>query len=1026
MASVLCLVFSLPLAAPAQERALAHVTTQEFTTYPFSDPDPVPDPGSRIYPYFRYDGFTSRPVKRKWKVVELENAYIKLTVMPEIGGKIWRAIDKRTGKPFIYANDVVKFRDIALRGPWTSGGIEANFGIMGHAPSVATPVDYTVLKRPDGSVSCVIGGLDLLTQTQWRVDINLPKDKAYFTTSPFWHNATPLEQPYYMWMNAAAKVAGGLRYQFPGTAFIGHDGDVHPWPVDQRNGKDLSSYAQNDFGGYKSYHVYGRYGDVWGAWWQNENFGMAHYAPRGDVAGKKIWIWGQSPQGMIWERLLTDTNGQYSELQSGRLLNQTSAASARTPFKHKGFAPYATDAWSEYWFPVRGTQGYVAANEVAALNLTASGEAQTIHLYALRDIDDELRVTASGKTVYARTVRLRPGDVFEDRLPFAAGRAQRVTLGGTRLVYDAAPGAQDLHRPTAMPPDFDWHSAYGLYLQGKEFSRDRQYAKAQASIEASLEKDPHFLPALVELASLRYRGLRDADALEAARRALAIDAYDPAANFVYGLTNARLGRRADALDGFEMAALDSGYRSAADTELAMLRLREGDSAKAADFARRALAANQANLDALHVLAASLRRSRHDRDAEKVLTDMLVLDPLNHAAAAERYLRSRSPSARAALQATIVNEFPEQTYVELADWYVRVGLRGDALKLLALAPRHPEVLYREAWLRSVPLDASHIDIERVYPFRAETRAILLDLIAANGDWRLRYHLALIDWFHGDTAAAKRLFDEIGDAPASAAFYASRAKLFPERAQADLEHAHRLDPAQWRYVKGLADLYLEKGDSRRALDLAVPFHQAHPDHVIGKLLAKALVRSERYADADALLATLDVLPNEGATEGLALYRESKLMQAVSALKRRDHAATLRLVDAARAWPDNLGVGKGYPADVDERLEDWLAWLALRGMGREDEATQRLARVLAFTPKVEDTVRNFEPANQLTSAWALKAAGREGDAAATIEQWRVKHPDVALYRWCKTVFDTGRPSTADGSRNDGTARVLNALLE
>ena len=133
-----------------------------------------------------------KPVEKEWKVVELENDFIKLMILPEIGGKIWAAFEKSTGKSFVYYNQVVKFRDVAMRGPWTSGGIEANYGIVGHTPNCATPVDYTTMTKKDGSVSCVIGVLDLLTQHTWRIDINLEKDKAYFTTSSILVQFIPL------------------------------------------------------------------------------------------------------------------------------------------------------------------------------------------------------------------------------------------------------------------------------------------------------------------------------------------------------------------------------------------------------------------------------------------------------------------------------------------------------------------------------------------------------------------------------------------------------------------------------------------------------------------------------------------------------------------------------------------------------------------------------------------------------------------------------------------------------------------
>ena len=183
--AVLCLA---RINAYAQDSTVIREYNKIFTTYPFSDPNPIPV-STNVYPYFRYDGFTDKPVQKSWKVVELENSYIKLMIMPEIGGKIWSAVEKSTGRSFIYYNHAVKFRDIAMRGPWTSGGIEPNYGIIGHTPSSVTPVDYLTRKNDDGSVSCIISVLDLLTRTYWTMEINLPKDKAYFTTKSFWYNS---------------------------------------------------------------------------------------------------------------------------------------------------------------------------------------------------------------------------------------------------------------------------------------------------------------------------------------------------------------------------------------------------------------------------------------------------------------------------------------------------------------------------------------------------------------------------------------------------------------------------------------------------------------------------------------------------------------------------------------------------------------------------------------------------------------------------------------------------------------------
>ena len=141
------------VSAMAQQATVREIS-QSIKTYPFGDPNPIAEPSRSIYPYFRFDGFSAKGVDQEWKVVELENPFIKVTLLPQVGGKIWGAIDKTTNREFVYQNSVMKFRDIAMRGPWTSGGIEFNFGIIGHVPTTSTPVDYLTRQKDDGSVSC--------------------------------------------------------------------------------------------------------------------------------------------------------------------------------------------------------------------------------------------------------------------------------------------------------------------------------------------------------------------------------------------------------------------------------------------------------------------------------------------------------------------------------------------------------------------------------------------------------------------------------------------------------------------------------------------------------------------------------------------------------------------------------------------------------------------------------------------------------------------------------------------------------
>lgn len=129
-------------------------------TYPFSEPNPIPilTKDERLYPYHQFMGYSHDGKAQDWKVIKMENDHIEVYVLPEVGGKVWGAIDKANGEEFIYRNEVIKFRNIALRGPWTSGGIEFNFGVIGHTPATATAVDYTTRTNPDGSVSTFVEG----------------------------------------------------------------------------------------------------------------------------------------------------------------------------------------------------------------------------------------------------------------------------------------------------------------------------------------------------------------------------------------------------------------------------------------------------------------------------------------------------------------------------------------------------------------------------------------------------------------------------------------------------------------------------------------------------------------------------------------------------------------------------------------------------------------------------------------------------------------------------------------------------
>ena len=338
-------------------QAEVSMETVTLVEYPFSDPDPVPPTDSKRYPYFRFDGTSVVGSPRVYRSFRLENDRIRLDVLPEIGGKVWGATDKASGFDFIYRNHAAKFRNVAMRGPWMSGGIEYNFGIIGHGPYTSTPVDCLVRTNSDGSVSCFVSMTEFICRTAYQVEIRLAPGESHFVTSTLWCNSSGLPAPYYHWMNSASPVERDMVLKFNGRSAIGHEGEASPWPVDSR-GRHLDVYAANAFGHNKSYHVVNGDNRVFGVWYPSRGIGFIHENEPYDKYGRKAWIWALSREGAIWEGLLTDVDGQYVELQSGRAFNQPRLGTVFTPFKHPTFSPGRTDRFDERWGVVRSESAY--------------------------------------------------------------------------------------------------------------------------------------------------------------------------------------------------------------------------------------------------------------------------------------------------------------------------------------------------------------------------------------------------------------------------------------------------------------------------------------------------------------------------------------------------------------------------------------------------------------------------------------------------------------------------------------------
>ena len=1028
MKKMLILLCATSLLQPLfAQQATVTETVETVKTYPFSDPDPVADPSDLFYPYFRFDGFSAKGTDRQWKVVSLENDYIKLTLFPEIGGKIWGAVDKTTGKEFIYNNHVVKFRDIAMRGPWTSGGIEFNFGIIGHAPTSSTPVDYVTRQKPDGSVSCYVSSYELVTRTLWTVEVNLPKDKAYFTTTTTWHNSSSIDQPYYQWMNAGYPAAGNAEFCYPGTNYIGHGGELHSFPLDEQ-GRDISWYEKNDFGNSKSYHIVGKYNDFYGAYWHDNDFGSIHHADYDEKLGMKIFLWGLSREGGIWEDLLTDTDGQYIELQSGRMYNQPASNSSLTPYKHTAFGPQATDRWTEYWFPVKGIKGVSKASRIGALNVLREDGFLKLYFSPLQKLSTSIKLYEGEKEVNSIPLNCGVLETWKDSIPLnkavAAGRL-KVVVGEDLLVYSEVPSDNITSRPKQLPADFDWNSVYGLYTQGEQWMNQKVLDKAEKFLLASLEKDPYFVPALTDIASLYYRQGRYDEALARCKTALSINTYDGDVNYLYGLCNMALGNHTDAKDGFSVASYSPGVRSAAYEKLAEMYLMDRNWAKAEHYALRSKEFNQMNLSADHVLMVVYRKTNQPEKAKALIDPLLEDLPLYHAARFEQlYQGEGSGHPIDDLQSLIRNELPFETYMELAEWYESVGCTEEALSLLSCAGNYPIALYKQAYLlhqagnddesRGMLQRAGALSPAMVFPFRPSSLKALEWAKTVQPDWKIDYYEALIRWANQDKTKALELLENCGEAD-YAPFYLSRASLKEgESRLADLLKAEQIEMS-WRTGFALINHYVANNQWQKAVETGKKYTKKYPsNYYIGLKYAKALCETGQYQPCISLLSRMQVLPNEGSYAGRAVYREANLYRAMEQLSHKNYKQVMKSVEASKEWPENLGVGKPYDDMIDSRLEDYLEAKAAAGQGDSRKASALLSAVVGYK-----TSRSHFGSGNLLSALALRESGKVQEADRMVAAWSTDFPENRVAQWCTAIY-RGEKEKAAGmlqSRNDQT---------
>ena len=911
---------------------------KSLLTYDFSDPNPIPilSKNPKIYPYFTFDGYDLNSEQKKFKIIELENDYVQVFVMPEVGGKVWGAIEKSTGNEFIYRNEVVKYRNISMRGPWTSGGIEFNFGLIGHHPSTATPVDYVIQENEDGSVSCIVGNIDLPSRTQWRVKINLPKDYAGFFTEAVWYNPTPLHQSYYNWMTAAAPAANDLEFFTPGNAYLEHSGKSNNWPINE-GGKNLSKYNQNNFGPSKSYHVVGEFNDFFGGYYKNSGYGYGHWGNYEDIPGQKLWLWSQSRSGGIWEDLLTDTDGQYIEFQAGRLFVQYLPSGDVNPISNVSFEPNSIDIWQESWFPVKEIGGISDASQYGAIYIIRDEDSTTLNLNPFINFNGKIQILLDDKKYLEENVNLQPMDVYKMKFKINEGINFRVKINDLKIDYETI-------NKKLIKRSFNSHTLkiketnQSLFNSAIQDISYRDFDKAKEKLKKIIEEDPYHTDAISYLGEIHYRNGEYKKAIDIIYSGLSIDTYNPSLNYIAGIIYKEIGDYINSKESLGWASRSIKYRSNALSKIAEISLIEKDYEAAISYSNKSLEYNSNNISSLEVLAISNRLLSNKEDHQKILTKIESIDPIHHILSFEKFLIDPSEINKTKFINSHRSELRNETFLELSIRYFNLNQTKEAQMILVNGPRH---LTNDLWISYISNNKDKLDnlvksnsINFIFPFRRETIKVLEWAKNNISNWKVDYLLALNLWSKGRHDESRKLFKELSDIPNNENFYLSRASLMEGSNVAsyndDIKKAYIINKKNWRavleYGRSLQNSN-EFSEARKVL--RIEFERNKSNYMIGMEYIKVLLNVNQYEKAINVLENLKILPYEYAGEGRELYEKAYFNSAIKKIDDGKIDDAIKLIIKSKLWPEELGVGKPYKPD--ERIQNFLLYICYKKLGK-----------------------------------------------------------------------------------------------
>jgi tetratricopeptide (TPR) repeat protein len=914
----------------------------------------------RVYPIPFTDRIATEPAPHEWQAVHLENRWIRLMVLPELGGRIHVGFDKAAGYDFFYRNNVIKPALVGLAGPWISGGVEFNWP-QHHRPGTFLPVDFAIEEGDDGSVTVWNSDHDPFDRMKGMHGVRLHPDRATVELVVRLHNRTSEVHTFLWWANVAARVHDDYQSFFPTdvrfvadharravTAFPAADRPYYgvDYPARHADGGDRIDFYRN-IPVPTSYMVVDTVDDFFGGYDHAARAGFVHVADRRIAPGKKQWTWGNAEFGHAWDALLTDADGPYVELMAGVYTdNQPDFA---------WLMPGETKTFTQTWYPIQGIGVVHQANLDAAVHLEVSDGFAALGAAATaprRNATVVLRDAANGEVLSLWQGELGPGSPYVERVEVGGRAASEVELvvaqGGAELLRwrprPEASGKPEPSTATAPPLPAEIASADELYLTGVHLAQYRHPTRSPLPYwEEAVGRDRHDVRCNTALADHHYRAGEYALALsylESAFIRLTARNLNPEsaeAFYVRGLVLSRLGRAEEAYDSFAKATWDGKWEHAALVELARMDASAGRDSQALERIRRAHLVGADDSRARGIEAAVLRRLGREPEASAVTSATLSRDPLDQVA----LVLSGRPATR-----------DPRTLIDVALEFAAIGDVRRAAELFERAATghvRPIALYHLALVLERSGDAqgalvarrqaASAPADRCFPHGLDDHDALVAAIAADPhDGRARALLAMLLYDRGRRAEALQLWRE-----AIAAGLADPVAL-RNAAIATYNTTGEADAAVSLYERAIAlaprdaRLWYESDQllARTGARAELRFHRLDPSVVIERddltvEYCELLVETGHALDAVAILESRSFAPWEGG-EGRTIAAWEKACLALAADAERQDLA-LAWADRALMPPANLGEAR-HPLAFMGHIQAARA-RALDSLGMREEA-------------------------------------------------------------------------------------------